>query len=37
MNPEKVMQEVLEKTEYTKYELIFESVEGIDQKIYKNL
>lgn len=35
MNPEKVVQEVLEKTEYTKYELIFEGVEGIDQKIYK--
>lgn len=35
MNPEKIVQEVLEKTEYTKYELIFEGVEGIDQKIYK--
>lgn len=35
MNPEKVIQEVLEKTGYTRYELIFEGIEGVDQKIYK--
>lgn len=35
MNPEKVLREVLEKTEFTNYELIFEGIEGIDQKIYK--
>lgn len=35
MNPKKVIQEVLEKTGYTRYELIFKGVEGIDQEIYK--
>jgi len=35
MNPDKVLNEVLEKTGYTNHEIIFEGVEGVDQKLYR--
>lgn len=35
MNPEKVLQEVLEYTGFTQSELIYEGCEGVDQQIYK--
>lgn len=35
MNPEQVLKETLEYTEFTNSELIYEGCEGVDQKIYR--